>query len=415
MTSDGLAGRRRLAAVGALGVTQIIGYGTLYYSYAILAPAMARDIGLPLEWVFGILSAGLLAGALLAPTAGKLADRYGAARLMAVGSPAAAAALLVCAFAPGQAGFALGVLAMELASCFVLYSTAFVALVQVGGRNAQKSIIHLTLIAGFASTAFWPLTSALQAELDWREILALFAALNLLVCLPLHLWLAAVSRRHRRDEIELPTTAAPLAAGVTWSSVFLLALAGFAVEGLVLTAVLVQMVPLLAAVGLGTSAVFVGTLFGPSQVASRLINMLFGAGVPQTWLAVVASLSLAAGLAVLLLTAPSLAGAVAFAILFGMGSGLMSIVGGSLPLELFGRSAYGAYVGWLSAARQFTSAFAPFGLALLAAGFGTFTALWLTAGLGIAGVATFAAMALTHRRRITNGIDKPPSLGGEVL
>jgi MFS family permease len=406
--------RTRLAAVLALGVTQIIGYGTLYYSYALLAPAIAAEIGLPLEWIFGILSAGLLAGALLAPTAGKLADRYGAARLMAAGSAAAAVALLVCAFGPGQAGFALGVLAMELASCFVLYSTAFVALVQISGRNAQKSIIHLTLIAGFASTAFWPLTSALQAELDWREILALFAALHILVCLPLHLWLARISRRPRRDEIELPTATLP-AAGVAWSSVFLLALAGFAVEGFVLTAVLVQMVPLLAAVGFGASAVVVGSLFGPSQVASRLINMLFGSGVPQTWLAVVASLALATGLAVLLLTAPSLAGAVAFAILFGMGSGLMSIVGGSLPLELFGRSAYGAYVGWLSAARQFTSAFAPFGLAVLAAGFGTFTALWLTAGLGLAGVAIFVSMALTHRRRVTNGIDKPPTLGGEVV
>ncbi len=52
-----------------------------------------------------------------------------------------------------------------------------------------------------------------------------------------------------------------------------------------LSAVLVQIVPLLAAVGLGATSVFIGTLFGSSQVVSRLINMLFGRSLRQTWLA----------------------------------------------------------------------------------------------------------------------------------
>ena len=90
-------------------------------------------------------------------------------------------------------------------------------------------------------------------------------------------------------------------------------LAGFAIEGFVLSAVLVHMVPLLGAVGIGTAAVFVAGLFGPAQVASRFVNMLFGRGVRQTWLAVSATGSLAAGLAVLLVTAPHAAGAAVFA------------------------------------------------------------------------------------------------------
>ena len=116
----------------------------------------------------------------------------GATRLMVLGSLAAAAALLLCALAPGRIGFALGVLAMELASCFVLYSTAFVAIVQLGGHG--RSITHLTLIAGFASTLFWPLTTVLHEHLGWREVLAIFAALNVGICLPIHWWLARVSR-----------------------------------------------------------------------------------------------------------------------------------------------------------------------------------------------------------------------------
>ena len=146
--------------------------------------------------------------------------------------------------------------------------------------------------------------------------------------------------------------------------------------------------------GLGVAGVFVAGLFGPAQVASRLVNMLFGANIRQTLLAFGATASLALGLAVLLITTPSIVGAMAFAILFGFGSGLMSIVGGTLPLELFGRAGYGAYVGWIAAARQFSSAFAPFGLTIMMAKLGTIPALWINVLIGLLGIAAFGTIAL---------------------
>lgn len=51
--------RPPVAAIAALGLTQIIGYGSLYYSFSILAPDMARDLGWSSEWIFGALSAAL--------------------------------------------------------------------------------------------------------------------------------------------------------------------------------------------------------------------------------------------------------------------------------------------------------------------------------------------------------------------
>jgi MFS family permease len=73
----------------ALGLTQIIGYGTLYYSFGALAPSMARDLGWSEEWVYGVLSASLLLSGLVAPASGAYADRFGAAKVMAWGSVAA--------------------------------------------------------------------------------------------------------------------------------------------------------------------------------------------------------------------------------------------------------------------------------------------------------------------------------------
>ncbi|RUV23974.1 arsenite efflux MFS transporter ArsK [Mesorhizobium sp. M7A.F.Ca.MR.245.00.0.0] len=388
-------------AIWALGLTQIIGYGTLYYSFSILAPAMAGEFGLTEGWVFGALSASLFAGSLFAPTAGRWADRFGAGRIMTVGSVAAAVALALCAVAPDRVSFVLALLAMELASSFVLYSAAFVAIVQIGVPRPQRSITHLTLIAGFASTLFWPLTSALHAHLTWREVYLLFAALNLGLCLPIHAWLMRLSRRHataRSQEREpIPEAGAPLDPR-RGRAVFLLMLAGFATEGFVLSAILIHMVPLTAALGLGTAGLFVSTLFGPAQVASRLINMLFGGRLQQTHLAVIAASLITAGLCALLLTTPWLPGAFLFVLLFGLGSGLTSIVGGTLPLELFGREGYGARLGWASAARQFTSAFAPFALAFMMARASVANSLWVLVVVAASGVIAFLAIVLLRRR-----------------
>ncbi|RWP71443.1 arsenite efflux MFS transporter ArsK [Mesorhizobium sp.] len=389
------------AALWALGLTQIIGYGTLYYSFSILVPSIALEFAWPEQWVFGALSASLLVGGLFAPTAGRWADRFGAGRVMTFGSAAAAAALVACAVAPGRAAFVLALMAMELASAFVLYSAAFVAIVQIGGARAQRSITHLTLIAGFASTLFWPLTAALHEYLTWREVYLVFAGINVAICLPIHAWLARLS--HRTDESASATPAAIGPAGGAIaprdrSRVFLLMLGGFAVEGFVLSSILVHMVPLTTALGLGSAGLVVTTLFGPSQVASRLINMLFGGRLAQTWLVVIGATLLPLGLVVLLATTPSVAGAIAFVILFGLGSGLASIVGGTLPLELFGRERYGARLGWVTAARQFSSALAPFALAMAMAGMGVQPSLWLTAAVGMLGILAFSAIILIRRQ-----------------
>lgn len=172
--------------VAALGLTQIIGYGTLYYSFSILAPAMARDLGLTVEQVFGVFTASLLVGGLSAPLVGGWMDRFGAATIMTFGSAVSALALLLCAWSPSTAVFAIAIVLLEVASSMVQYQAAFAALVEIRPKAASRSITYLTLIGGFASTIFWPIAASLGEFLSWREIYIAYALLNLLVCLPLH-------------------------------------------------------------------------------------------------------------------------------------------------------------------------------------------------------------------------------------
>lgn len=376
------------AAIWALGVTQIIGYGTLYYSLSILAPGIAEEFGIAVEWVYGSISLALLAGGLISPYAGGLADKHGAARVLSIGSVAAAVSLVVCGLAVNASVFLAGLILVELASAFVLYSTAFALLAQATGPQAQRSITYLTLIAGFASTIFWPLTTWMLQGLDWHQVYFVFAGMHLLVCLPLHLWLTGFARIAAQRPVE--ETAAPvLQVSGSGNFTFILVVLGFSLAGFVSAATLFHIVPMLSLLGLGGSGVLVATLFGPAQVASRLVNMAFGKDLPAPTLAVISAVLMPAALTVLALTAPAIAGAVAFAIIFGLGSGLFSIVSGTLPLALFGKAGFGKRLGWISLGRLGVSAVAPFALSVALGAIGPKPSVWILAGAGLACVVVF--------------------------
>lgn len=390
--------------VAALGLTQVIGYGTLYYSFSILAPSIAAQYAWPTEWVFGALSGALLFGGLAAPWSGRWIDRHGAGRLMAAGSLAAGLSFVAGAFAPTGIAFVLVLIAMEIISTFVQYSAAFALLVQIGPRRAQRNIVYLTLIAGFASTIFWPLTSQLHTTLSWQEVYLVFAAMHLGLCLPIHAWL---SRRphHASAKTAAGSASSPSTTAVEGSiapqarsRVFALMVTGFALGSFVNAALLFHMVPMLGAVGLGTASVLIGTLFGPAQVLARLVNMIFGGRLSQLALATIMEVLAPLSLVILIAGAPTLAGGIAFAVVFGLSSGLNSIVQGTLPLALFGSAGYGSRLGQMTAARLVASAAAPFGFAVLAERAGIFWTLLTLTVLGIAAVIAFAAIARLVRR-----------------
>ncbi len=388
--------RHRLFLIFGLGLTQIIGYGTLYYSFSILAPDMAADFGWPVEVIFGIFSASLLAGGLVAPRVGRWMDRYGASRIMAIGSAAATVILIFCASAFNPVAYVAGIVAIEIVSALVLYNAAFATLVQIIPGNAQRSITHLTLIAGFASTIFWPATVELHEHLSWRAIYLIFAALNLAVCLPVHLWITWLARQAAPAESANQPAHTKVAGGTVIAEhrrrAFLLTATGFALQGFALASLLFHMVPLLGAVGLGASAVLVGTLFGPAQVLSRFTNMLVGRNISPLTLAILSAVFIICGASVLIISGDWIAGAVLFALFVGLGSGLASIVQGSLPLFLFGASGYGEMLGKLAAVRLAVSAAAPFVFAVLIEQGGAWVALTSVVVLGAGAVVAFTAI-----------------------
>lgn len=383
------------AVVVGLGVTQIIGYGSLYYAYALLVPSIARDIGTSVPWLFGVFSGATLAFGLMGPVSGRAADRYGGPRVMAAGSAAAAISLGAMALAPEPWSFAAAVVVMQLASALVLYETAFVTLVQLDAADARRRITHLTLIAGFASTIFWPLTSWLLSVMDWRQVLLVFALAHALVCLPIHALIARPGAMVRPSTAEgapdvpvAPVEPPQLAISERRRGIAL-AMAGFALSGVVLSALSFHLVPMLVTAGLGGAASGVAALFGPAQVASRLINLGFGARLTAVALVSIATALVFGGLAVQLLGGMSVGPAIVFSVLLGLGSGLMSVARGTVPLALLGPEGYGRMLGQFTLVRVLASAMAPVAMSLLFEAIGIHGALAVTAAIMAASLTAF--------------------------
>ena len=157
-----------------LGITTLISYGTLYYAFGVLAPGMSADTGLSLSFIYALFSAGLAVSALIAPRAGRLMDEANPGAVMAAGSLAAAVILAVWALVPGAVAFGVMLVAARLVSVLVLYEAAFVAAARLRSQSARRTITGITLVAGFASTVFWPLTQWLVTLWDWRAVTLVF-------------------------------------------------------------------------------------------------------------------------------------------------------------------------------------------------------------------------------------------------
>lgn len=382
--------------VSGLGIAQIISWGSLFYAIGVLSPAMARDLGLSTAGVFGAYSAGMLVSGLVAPAVGRRLDRDGGRRWLAIGSVVAALALIAIAMARSGAEFYAAWLLGGIAMAMTLYDPGFITLAQHFGTRYRTAVTVLTLFGGFASTVFWPLSLYGLDHLGWRTTLLAFAGLEILVCLPLHLVL--VPRQAQRRDVPVADDAHATARAPQPRDLRRLGAlaAAFALNAFIAGALAAHMPGVLAATGLtAAQAVWAGALIGPMQVTGRLLEMGFGRHLPATHVGLLSLGLLVIALTLLLaiLFLPGYYATFAFAMLYGVANGVITIVRGTAPAELFGREGYGALLGRIAAPTFVAKAIAPVGFAVMLAPLSVSGAVALLLVLGIASLACFALAA----------------------
>lgn len=394
--------RPRAVVVTALGIAQILCWGTSFYFPAVLAGPIVADTGWSLGWVVGGASIGLLVAGLIAPRVGAVIEERGGRPVLAASSLLFAAGLAAIGSAPSLPIYLVGWAVLGVGMGTGLYDAVFAALGKLYGREARAPITNLTLFGGFSSTVCWPLSAFLADTVGWRGACFVYAALHLAIALPLQMAVMPRQGRGSQEVETTPSTADPTGehtantATHQGSVIVVLALVLTIAAG-VGSAMVVHLLIFLEAQGASaTAAVALGTVFGPAQVGARFVERIFGTRYHPIWTMVTSCSLMAAGLLLLWASFPFLAIAIT---IYAGGYGVMWIARGTLPLALFGPERYATLIGRLAFPSLIAQAVAPAAGALLIERAGsTFTIATLSV-LASINVLLVAALWTLHRRR----------------
>lgn len=357
--------------VTALGIGQICSWGSLYYSFPLIAEAMGAELGWSKPDLYGAATLGLMLAALAAYPVGVAVDRGYGRWVMGLSSLAAGGLLLLWSQVTSLWAFYVLVGGIGALQAATLYEPAFAVVARrVGPGHSRAGITALTLWGGFASTVFIPLVQWLLNHWGWREALMALAAVNVFVCASAYLLFISPARdakpasdvtpaeereRNRlavRDALHRPVFWALLVSLTAYAAMF--------------SAFTFHMYPLLRERGIDTvSVVQAIALIGPAQVAGRIVISLFAAkaSMRAVGTAVVTIFPLAFG-ALAFLRADFLTVA-AVCVVYGAANGIFTIVRGMVVPEMLSRHAYGAINGLLTVPMTFARAAAPVGAAAL--------------------------------------------------
>jgi hypothetical protein len=271
-----------------------------------------------------------------------------------------------------------------------LYDSAFATLGRIFGAGARQPITALTLVGGFASTVSWPATFALNQSVGWQNTYLIYAALLAGVAAPLHAFV--LPRMRATADVHPAGTGAPAPAVLpAKGAVFLLVAGAFAAYAFVPSGLSTHLLAIFQRLGIDAkTAVIIGTLFGPAQVAARLCEFIFARNVHPLWIARFAVAMLVLAFAMLWLIGLSTPVAFAFAIMFGIANGLITIARGAVPLALFGAVGYGGIIGRIAGPALIVTSIAPVVVAFIAERAGDPIALASVAAFGLLSLVCFA-------------------------
>jgi predicted MFS family arabinose efflux permease len=392
----------RRVVITALGVAQILAWGTSFYFPAVFATAIVADTGWSLGLVVSGTSIGLLVAGLISPQVGRIIDRHGGRPVLFASSLFYAAGLIGVGLAPNLSVYLIAWALIGIGMGTGLYDAVFAALGRLYGSEARGPITNLTLFGGFASTICWPLSAFMIDHVGWRIACLIYAGLHLVVALPLQMAVVRkapppVAPKSADDSAGRPAEPVRIANETVIFALLAVVLSVLAGIGSI---VIVNFMIFLQARGVDYAvAVSLGTLFGPAQVGARVVERLFGNRYHPIWTMIASCTLMAIGLMLLL---GHFAILPLIILLYGAGYGISWIGRGTLPLALFGPTRFPRLMGKLAFPSLIVQAAAPSAGAWLIEASGPNATIGLLTGLALINVALIGVLWMTCRARISS-------------
>jgi predicted MFS family arabinose efflux permease len=383
------------ALIWALAIAQLVSWGSLYYSFSLFVVPMEAELGWSRTTLDGALSLGLLVAGLLAYPVGAWIDRHGGRAVMSLGSLSGAALLWAWSSTRSPVLFYALWFGLGWSLAATLYEPVFAVITRRFPQSYRLRITALTLVGGFASTVFIPLTQLFIDVLGWRHALLALSVCNIVIALPVHALLLYGSE----PEAAVADSAKPAALQGSAEAmrralrhrVFWGLAVSFTLYYATFSAMTFHIIPLLSERAVPTATI-VGAIavIGPAQVLGRVGLLVFGTRISAALAGRLAFAAFPAAVILLLAFPASLVALFAFAVVYGAANGVITIVRGLAVPDLLWREGYGAINGALTLPANIARAAAPFGAALIWRASGSYDAmLWSMLGGGAVSALAF--------------------------
>jgi len=381
-------------ATWALAVAQLVSWGSVYYAFSLFVVPMEHAMNWSRTETNAALSLGLLVSGLAAYPIGTWIDHGHGRKIMMLGSILSTAMLLLWSQAHALATLFVVWIGLGVSMAATLYDPVFAVVTRDYPGSFRTKITLITLVAGFASTVFIPLTQGFVAWFGWRGALIALAAVNIAISLPIH---ATAIRRNgatdatpgdsaRRKAVNMASTQRALRTPTFWA----LALC-FTAYYATFAALTFHLVPLMLARKVAAGWLLTTmALIGPAQVAARALWFAVGRNLRPEWVGLVVTAAFPISVLVLMYAGTSPYLLMLFALVYGGANGMMTILRGTIVQDAMWTEGYGAISGLLSAPSNIAKGIAPISAAALWTVQRNYTLVeWVILGVSLVSTAAF--------------------------
>lgn len=325
-------------ATGALAAAQLVSCGSIYYAFSLFVVPMENAMGWSRTSTNAALSIGLLVSGLVAYPIGTWIDHGHGRRIMVLGSALAAAMLALWSQAHSLATLFVVWVGLGIAMAATLYDPAFAVITRDFPDSFRTKITLITLVAGFASTVFIPLTQGLVDWFGWRGALLALAAANLAICLPLHA--LSIGRDAPREDnaahkSAVKNTNATATQRALHTPIFWALAVCFTAYYATFAALTFHLMPLITERRVSPALILTTMAgIGPAQVLARVLWFTVGRNLRPSTVGIVITIAFPASVGILMGAGTSPTLLILFAVIYGGANGMMTILRGTIVQDV---------------------------------------------------------------------------------
>ena len=345
--------------VHSLGISQIVSYGTMFYSFAQIKVELAEKLGLTLETTTMIVSLALFINVLISSYVGYLIDRYGGLKVLSNGLFIGSIGFITLFFTNSFLGFLFSMLLIGISFSSTTYNVAFSAAIQIDDQNSRKNITIITFYGAIASSVCWITIGFLRSYFGLNSIFLMLSLFLFLMGLYFLIKMNVQKNEKKNNTKKQIEDLIPFALSQKEKVIIaILMIFGF-------TEYLIFSTTALSLINFFTSnfndpsvAIILASTYGPFQLVGRFLEMRFATFLDARLTGLIASTIVPISLIIILI--PDFYICIIAMALFGMGHGLLTVTGGYVPNLFFEPRVIGRVKGYIWAPTALGMSCAPF-------------------------------------------------------